>query len=249
MTSRLEFTHGGHRYTLDGRPVKSVTTLLAVLAKPALVAWAANSAADYAIDMWDDLALKTPSERRALIAGAHRRKKDRAAARGTQIHAWADALINGQPVEVPDEHLTVVMAFADWWQASGFVAVHAEAAVYAEEDDLLGCAYAGRFDMLAEHPRYGVTLIDWKTGRGVYSEYAVQVAAYAAADMIQVEDPDHVGPVDQAMPHCDTLAVAHIQPDGTTLHVLDRQQQQLAYERWETVRALNTYPEPEWSQQ
>lgn len=249
MTSRLEFTHGGHRYRLDGRPVKSVTTLLSVLAKPALVSWAANSAADYAIDHWDELSAMAPSERRALIAKAPNRSKAKAAARGTQIHAWADALINGEPVEIPDEHSTVVAAFADWWQASGFTPVHAEAAVYSEEDDLLGIPYAGRFDMLAEHPRYGVTLIDWKTGKGIYPDYAVQVAAYACADMVQVEDPDFVGPVDQAMPRCDTLAVAHIQPDGTTLHILDRQQRQLAQERWETVRALNTYPEPEWSQQ
>jgi hypothetical protein len=32
--SRLEFTHGGHRYKLDGRPVKSVTTLARVRGRP-----------------------------------------------------------------------------------------------------------------------------------------------------------------------------------------------------------------------
>lgn len=241
--TRLTFTHGGHRYRLDGQPIRSVTTLLQVLAKPALVAWAANQAADYAIDHWADLEHKNPSERRALIAGAHRRRKDKAAARGTQIHTWAEQLLAGQPVEVPDEHTATVEAFARWWETSGFTALHSECAVYAEEDDLLGIPYAGRFDLLAEHPRYGVTLCDWKTGKGVYGEFAVQLAGYDAAEWLQV------GEQDRPMPAINTLAVVHIQPDGPTVHTLDDTQRLLAGERWEIVRALNSNPEPEWSQQ
>jgi hypothetical protein len=248
VSSRLEFTHGGHRYKLDGRPVKSVTTLLQVLAKPQLVAWAANESADYAIDHWEHLAEQTPSERRTLIAGAHRRRRDKAAARGTQIHEWAEALTAGEAVDIPAEHIQTVGAFARWWEGAGFTKVWSEAAVYCEEDPDLGMvAYAGRFDMLAEHPRWGVTLLDWKTGKGVYSEFAVQLAAYAGAEMIQV--PEGEALVDRAMPAVHTLAVVHIQPDGPTLHTLDRTQRGLAAERWELVRLLNTNTEPEWSQQ
>lgn len=240
--TRLTFTHGGHRYKLDGRPIKSVTTLLQALAKPQLVAWAANEAADYAIDHWDHLTQQTPSERRALIAAAHRKRRDKAAAKGTQIHAWAEALIAGEPVEIPDEHAATVDALARWWEGSGFTVLHSECAVYADEDDLLGVPYAGRFDLLAQHPRYGTTLLDWKSGKGVYPEFAVQLAGYDAAEWLQVGDED------RPMPAINTLAVVHLQPDGPTLHVLDDTQRLLAGERWELVRALNTYPEPEWSQ-
>ena len=243
MSTRLTYTHGGHRYRLDGRPVKSVTTLLQALAKPQLVAWAAREAAGYAIDHWADLDAMPPSERHALIAKAHLKRRDKAAARGTQIHAWAEALIAGEPVEIPAEHSGTVQGLANWWEGQKFTPVHSECAVYADEDDLLGIAYAGRFDLLAQHPEHGLTLLDWKTGSGVYPEFAVQLAGYAGAEHLQVGDED------EPMPVVDTLAVVHLQPDGPVLHLLDRQQRLLAAERWELVRALNTYPEPEWSQQ
>ena len=73
--------------------------------------------------------------------------------------------------------------------------------------------------------------------------FCCHYCAYAAADMIQTPDGD------QAMPAVHTLAVAHLQPDGPTLHILDRTQRALANERWELVRLLNTTAEPEWSQQ
>jgi hypothetical protein len=242
MTSRLEFTHGGHRYKLDGRPVKSVTTLLQVLAKPQLVAWAANESADYAIDHWDHLAEQTPSERRALIAGAHRRRRDKAAARGTQIHAWADALTAGEAVDIPAEHVQTVEAFARWWEASGFTSVAAEQMVWSEESEYGECAYAGKYDLLADHPRYGRCLIDHKSGKGVYSEMGLQLAAYAGAENVVVDGEDR-----QPQP-IDTLAIVHILPGETTLHLLDRQQRHLAAELWSLVRSISGLPMPEFTQ-
>ncbi len=236
--SRLQYSDGAHRYRLDGRAVPSVTGCLKVLAKDALVQWAANQAADLAVDMWDDLAAMPLSQRRAMIAGAHRRRRDRAAARGTQIHAWAEDLLAGRPVEIPDEHTATVTGFARWWEHAGFTDVVTEVAVFSDEDEYAGTAYAGRFDAIAMHPRWGRTLIDWKTGKGVYSEFAVQLAGYAAAEWHQLED------VDWPAPLIDTLAVAHIHPDGTSLHVLDREQRTAAADRWALVRGLASTPEP-----
>jgi hypothetical protein len=239
----LSFAYGGHRYKIDGQPVKSVTTLLKVLSKDALVQWAANSAADFATDHWDDLALKAPSERRALIARAHQRARDKAAAKGTQVHAWADDLLAGRPVEIPDEHVATVEAFARWWERAGFTTIATERAVWSPADDLEGRAYAGRFDLLAEHPRWGVTLIDWKSGKSVYSDFAVQLAAYAGAW-------NHVdGDQDIPAPLIRTLAVVHITPDGPTLHTLDHVQRGNAQARWDLVRALASHDLPEFQQE
>lgn len=238
--SRLTFTHGGHRYKLDGQSVPSVTKILGLLAKPALTAWAANMAADYAIDYWDDLAGMPPSERRAAIAKAPERSRNRAAAKGTQIHAWADALIAGQAVEIPEQYVATVERFARWWEASKFVPVAAEAAVYADADEVYGTAYAGRFDMLASHPSHGVTLLDWKTGKGVYSDYGVQLGGYMSAEVWAGEN----GKPDAPMPRIDTPAVAHVREDGVTLHLLDKVQARTAVERWEVLRALYTTGEP-----
>lgn len=242
MSSRLTFTHGGHRYRLDGQPVKSVTTLLQILAKPQLVAWAANEAADYCIDHWDDLGHQSPSQRRALIANAHRRKKDRAAAKGTAIHGWAEELLAGRPVDVPEEHSATVNAFARWWEQSGFTSVASEQMVWSQPSDYGECAYAGKFDLLADHPAYGRCLLDHKTGKGVYQEMGLQLAAYAGAEHVVIGDED------KPQHRIDTLGIIHILPGETTLHLLDSQQRATATEMWSLVRSIAAVPMPEFTQ-
>ena len=96
MTTRLTFSKGAHRYRFEPegggkpQPIKSVTTCLKVLAKDALVQWAANTAADYALNNWDALGAMDLSERRTRIAKAPSLSRGTAAAKGTQIHAWGD---------------------------------------------------------------------------------------------------------------------------------------------------------------
>jgi hypothetical protein len=218
--------------------------VLKVLAKDALVQWAANTAADYATDHWDDLAPMQPSERRALIAKAPSRARDKAAARGTQIHAWADSLIAGEPVEIPAEHVGTVESFARWWERSGFTIQATERAVFSDEDEYVGTAYAGRFDALAAHERWGTALIDWKTGRGVYPEFALQLAGYAQAEWHQADDG-----TDIPAPPVDTLAVVHMTPDGAALHTLDPNQRALAAQRWDLCRSLATFDRPAFNQE
>ena len=99
--TRLTFSAGNHAYYLKdpdtGRKtrVTSVTTLLNLLAKPALVKWAARSAADYAVDHWDDLAALPLTERQKMIAGAPEQSRDQKAASGTAIHSLAEDMIAG----------------------------------------------------------------------------------------------------------------------------------------------------------
>lgn len=244
--TRLTFTPGNHTYRLTdesgrSRRVPSVTGLLSQLDKPALKRWAANTAADYATDHWDDLANLPPSKRRSTIAAAPWQKRDKAAAKGTAIHALAEDLIAGKPVDVPGDLAGQVQGLARWLEASGFTATDSECMVWSDDDEDLGLtAYAGTFDAFGTHPRHGSMLLDWKTGSGVYSDYGVQLAAYATADWV-VTDGD-----DMAMPRPDTLAVAHIRPDGTDLHLLTPDQVAAAVQRFELLRMLHLITQPEF---
>ena len=160
--TRLKFNAGNHSYSLcdptTGRweKVPSVTTLLSQLDKPALKRWAATTAAEYAVDNWDHLTGLSPAERRKTIAGAPWQARDKAAAKGTFIHALAEDLIAGRPVEVPDELTGKVQGLARWLEASRINVVLSEARVWTEPDpEFDACGYAGTFDAIATHPRHG----------------------------------------------------------------------------------------------
>jgi len=239
MITKLTFTPGNHAYYLTddaGKKTRltSVTTLLNLLAKPALVKWAANTAADYATDHWDDLTALPPSQRRAEIATAPDRARDTAAAKGTAIHTYAEDLLEGNPVDVPDEILPKVQALARWLDAQrGMIVAGAERMVWSPEDEEMGlCGFAGTFDASVIHPIYGRLLLDWKTGKGVYDDMAVQLAAYAHADWHVVDEVDRFRPV------FDAAAVVHIRPDGCTLHLLDRDQMRIGWDRFQLLRGL-----------
>lgn len=243
--TRLTFTPGNHAYWLIdpdiGRKTRitSVTTLLNLLDKPALKRWAANTAADYAIDHWDDLTPMALSARRAAIAGAPWQSRDKKAAGGTAVHTMAEALLDGQPVEVSDDLRGYVEGLARWLERSGVQLEMSEALVWSDEDDDLGlCAYGGRFDAIVKHPRHGRLLVDWKTASGVWPENAVQLAGYAGADHIVI------GGEDRPMLRVDALAVAHIRPDGTDLHIVPADSRRIAAQRFDLLRSLKTLPEP-----
>ena len=72
MTSRLQRRNygNGHGYQLDGRKVPGVTSITGKLDKPALIGWAARTAAGYAVDHWDELSRKPILERAKEIEDA-----------------------------------------------------------------------------------------------------------------------------------------------------------------------------------
>lgn len=249
MPSRLTFEAGNHTYKLappgGGKPeqVPSVTGLLDLLAKPALTRWAANTAADYATDHWLDLVPLSPSERRRLIAASPWQARDRAAAKGTAIHRLAEALIRGIKVEVPEELHGKVNALARWLDHTGILVEATEQRVYSDHDDDLGLtAYAGTFDAVVKHPQLGLGLIDWKTGSGIYPDYAVQLAAYATAQWL-------AGDEDRPMPRMQWLGAVHIQPDTVDLHILPADQLHAATARVELLRMLYGIAQPAFALQ
>lgn len=177
----------GHSYTIDGRKVPGVTTILGtVLAKPALVGWASKLVAEYVADK-DALWLEElrADGRDALVGhlkGVPNRAKTAAGLRGTQVHAYAERVIAGEELEETEElaplwgHIESCVKFLDAWEITP---VAVEAVVASREH-----RYCGTVDLVADsgalHQR---GLYDYKTGAsGIWPETALQLAAYLHAD-------------------------------------------------------------------
>lgn len=194
----------GHGYKLDGEKIIGVTTVIDSLDKPALRRWYAEEAAKRVVDEWDRIVGMRPSERLSFVKDGPKDTVRAAALRGTQIHALGDKLVHGEPVDVPDEHRGPVEAYARWldrWQITPLASETPCANTtyrYAGTADLWG--HVGvRDDELA--------LLDIKTGKGVWSEVGLQLAAYRYSDLIQVAGEE------QPTPEVSRVYVAHVLPD------------------------------------
>lgn len=210
MTLRRINTTYGHKYLLGGKSVPGVTTLLSGgLPKPALPRWAAKVAAEFVADNLD--VLTALPDRESVIATVKQSpwsQRDRAAVKGTDIHALAEELIHGREVDVPAElegYVDGYVKFLDEWRPEP---VLTERPVASRK-----WWYAGTFDAVFRLPDGELLLADWKTSKGVYGETASQVAAYQHAEFYLDDDG-----AEQPVPDVDSLAVVHITPTGTDLY-------------------------------
>jgi hypothetical protein len=194
----------GHSYTIDGSPVPGVTTILKTLDKPALIDWAARTTAEYALDHWAELGRLAPSKRLDALRGARFAENRRAIATGKRVHTLAEALVAGAEVDVPEElagYVEAYVRFLDEWQIEPLLT---EAVVASRR-----YRYCGTLDVLARVPALDeLWLFDVKTGKGVYPETGLQLAAYASAEVYVDADGEH------PMPHVHRLAAVHVRPDG-----------------------------------
>jgi hypothetical protein len=248
VTLQRRETTWGHSYRLDGKAVPGVTTLLNKgYPKPMLVNWAAKTVAEYVADNFEavrTVAAQGREEVVDLLKGAHRRDRDRAAARGTDVHALAEELLHGREIEVPEHLILYVNGYVDFidgWQVSPVVT---EKPCASRE-----WWYAGTFDAVADigagQLKGKRLLLDWKTSKGVYGETAMQLAAYRHAEFYLNDDG-----TEQPMPEVDGLAVVHISRDGTDLYeVTDpalawQQFQHVAWVAKQTDAVKNQITEP-----
>jgi hypothetical protein len=210
VTSRLSYSDKGHRYTLDGARVPSVTGITGVLDKPGLPWAAARETALWAlhnrelVDQLGDAAwLRTAT-------GHHRDVWDSKRDRGSNLHASADALVTTGYVDVPPEQFPLVEVAADFLDRWDVRPVFNEAAVFSLEH-----RYAGRLDLIGELSDGNVWLLDFKTGSGVYPEMALQMAGYRYSEYISADDQD------VPTPNIDRCAIVHVQESGWDLVPLE----------------------------
>jgi hypothetical protein len=201
----------GHSYVdANGVKVPGVTSILSDgLAKPALISWAANVTAEYAVDHWDDLTQQAPSKRLATLKKARYDDRDQAARRGTDVHTLAEQLADGQEVTVPDElagHVDAYIRFLDDWHIEP---VLNEATVISFRH-----GWAGTLDLVADIPPLDQrALLDIKTSRsGLFSEVCLQLAAYRHGD-VWIDDDG----AERPMPKIDACYGVHVRADGYSL--------------------------------
>lgn len=179
MTKTLrKETRYGHSYLLDGKKCSGVTTIISKgLPKPALMPWAAKEAAHCAVHehhLWSEMPEQSAID---WIKNAHKRNRDEAARRGTEVHNLAEQLRDGAEIDVPAElagHVDSYLQFLQDWEPSP---VLIEGVVGSRTHH-----YMGTFDSIEDMggERW---LLDIKTNRsGPFGEVALQLAAYKYAE-------------------------------------------------------------------
>jgi len=215
---RIE-TKRGHKYVLDGMPIKGVTTLLGSgLPKPHLMYWSAKEVASFVVQNIDDVKTwinQNPAETMNILKNVPWQSRDRAAKRGTDIHAFAEAILHGGEVEVPAEISDYVQGYINWldeWQVEPILT---EKTVGSRR-----YKYAGTFDAILKFGsgplKDKIYLCDWKTSNSVYGEMALQLSAYSNAEFYIDDDGN-----EQVLPLVDGLAIVHVKPGKTEVYTVN----------------------------
>ena len=210
-----------HRYTYEGVTYPGVTSILGVLDKSGpLMSWAARQTAEAAVALADDFGDNRTDSLRRMIDTVGREgtikaltsrsswQRDEAAALGTEVHRLADMVVNSKPTPaMTDTVRKRVLAYVDWWTSSGWVLRLSEAMVILPDE---ACGFGGTFDLLARDRDGRTILADIKTGKAVYHEAVLQMAAYGMAKLVQPAEQDKVYP----MPSPDRYVILHVTADG-----------------------------------
>ena len=140
MKENFTFDPIEHVYTLDGKPLTGVTMILGVIAKPALVPWAAKMVVEYIKDngLFNDteetyeITIKQLEEAK----NAHRKKKEDAGEKGTDLHALAEGYIGlciqeneGLPMETCPEGIE---RLRDWAKANNIKFLASEKRLFSK---------------------------------------------------------------------------------------------------------------------
>lgn len=213
MVKRIDSDDGPRLYeipTPDGgtRRVPSVTTVLGIKAKAALVPWAAKVERELVIeasaDLYDDLPLTSTKKmsrmayvetltKRIPLAKAHQIATQKAFETGRLTHEMVEHTLRKQmnhavesPPRLNEEAATAFAAWEAWAADTHLKPRFIEQMLYSQE-----FGYAGTTDIIAEIHVDGQPVLavgDWKTsaakpksGPMVYDEHGLQVAAYAHA--------------------------------------------------------------------
>lgn len=191
--NRLEFNKARHHYTLDGKAITGVTTILGIIGKPGLIPWAVKMATDYIAKnslvaeitspeniLKEDIKLPEYIVTEKILEEArtaHTRTRDKAGDIGTLVHECIEDYINRKAYnpKISKQAHKMVNNFRDWATDNKVEFLGSEQQVYSEK-----YFYAGTFDFLCMIA--GKTYLgDIKTGSGIYPEMFFQCAAYQIA--------------------------------------------------------------------
>jgi len=193
---------GTRYYNVEGEKLTSVTTILNVIDKPALKAWAARMEREYMLDkavehyrsVVDDpshiipnsLSFRLQLEQTLDKKKAYQLKQAEAVNIGKLGHEAIEYEIRkelGQEVGEPNltsfEVLGVreaLSGYYEWRDIAHFRPWMVEQVLYSK-----AYGYAGTCDVIGWTDGGLITVLDWKTGSGIYPESLLQISAYVMA--------------------------------------------------------------------
>lgn len=193
-TVTLTFDSARHRYVWEeeNKEVPSVTTILKVINKPALINWAANTAVDYISDKilpgqsYDELQLMDIWNK---AKKSHFDKKTDAADIGTFLHKWIEDYINGKKPGTPvnPELQLATLRFLKWVKEHDVKFLLSEQMIFSKK-----YCYSGLTDFICTM-KGKLYIGDLKTSTGIYPEYMMQTAAYRLARTEEYPDEKYAG--------------------------------------------------------
>jgi hypothetical protein len=203
-----------HRYSWREEGVldtnlPSVTKVVGILEKPGLVPAASRMLAQYATTQTEDVLRLVQAvgtiEATKKLAHMPRAEWDLKADLGSRVHTLAEHILRGREVEPRPDEAPYIEGLRRFLDAAKPIPLALEEMIAFEDE--VGIAYAGTFDAVLQMSS-GRWLIDFKTGKEIHDEIALQLAGYAYASFI-----GRPGTTERyAMPEVDRYAVVHLHP-------------------------------------
>ena len=189
-TKEYRFNEAKHLHEIlvenEWKALTGCTTVLSVLAKPALIQWSANEAVKYAIEHAVDKGVEDGIPYYYINADtleeaktAHRKKKEKAGEAGTDVHNEVQKLVMGQ-IERNNGMFSgnevhenpQVQHFINWAVQNKVKFLETEKGVYSRSYFI-----GGILDLIVEMDGE-LWIADIKTGSGIYPEHFAQMAGY-----------------------------------------------------------------------
>lgn len=187
---KLLYRDSSHRYRVSVDGVKpescpSVTTILNVLAKPALISWAVKCACNYVEDnlrllvAGDTFSVQQVFDVINKARTAHDVAREDAAEVGTNVHeflaAYWKGYVTGVCPPVPEEERTrkCVTAALDWFQEHDLRPLVIEEPQYSRLHK-----FCGRPDWIG-YIDGTLSTLDYKSTKAIYPELCLQLTAYS----------------------------------------------------------------------
>lgn len=216
-TPKVLTTHrGGSRYYIHpetGEKVPGVTSILNMLPKPFLKAWASKVVAETAVNNLEHvagLAATDPAGAIDYLKRAPNRFTQGAADVGTAAHGIFEALAKGEKLGPLTADMQLYADhFAHFLDTVQPTYRFLEETVWSDT-----YSYAGSFDAFMEVQGEGCWTDNKTTKSGVHAETALQLAAYSRADFILDSNTSAHIP----MPVGTRGLVVHVRPEGWALY-------------------------------
>jgi hypothetical protein len=167
--------------------VPSITNVQGTLSKDALPRWSAKMVAETAYRMRHSLPEMAQDEAVDMLKASPWNNSRRAADRGTDIHGYLEARLLGRDPddlsEQASEYVAAAEAWLDVWQPEPLLT----------ETTVFGIGYAGTGDLWCRIDGEEC-IVDFKTGKALYPDSALQIAALWGASEAMVDGELRLAP-------------------------------------------------------